>query len=341
VPIAALEASSPAHVFEFLDRHVSPRGIAHWRWKYQLDAADAAPRAFYHLQADGSVAGFIGILPTVLHSQANQTRAAWFVDWATRPGEGAVGSGVALLRRAQAATDVLLTLQGSADTQAILPKLRWSMVERPAVWVLRTSARAIAVRGPLRERAWLRGPALLAGSVVARARRVPRVAGAAFALEEVERIPTSYDAVWEARRGEFAPLMERTSAQLDFMCGRYPEGGYRAFLVHVDGAVAGHLILRIDEKDDLQRGRIIDALWPRTRAGALEWLVREACGILQEHGVDYIECTASAADLERALAGCRFSRLRPVPVWYHRLPDGAAGPDAWFLTYLDCDRAYR
>ena len=142
MPIAALEASSPAHVFEFLDRYVSPRGAAHWRWKYQLDAPDAGPRAFYHAHADGTVAGFIGILPTTLHSPANRTRAAWFVDWATRPGEGAVGSGVALLRRAQAATDVLLTLQGSADTQAILPKLKWTMVERPVVRATTVSALA-------------------------------------------------------------------------------------------------------------------------------------------------------------------------------------------------------
>ena len=340
MPIAALEASSPSAVFEFLDRHVSPRGIAHWQWKYQL-GADTAPRAFYHAQANGSVAGFIGILPTTLHTPANQTRAAWFVDWATRPGEGSVGAGVALLRRAQAATDVLLTLQGSPDTQAILPKLRWSMVERPAVWVLRTSPRAIATRGPLRERAWLRAPALLAATVVARTRRVLRAATTAFALEEVTRIPTSYDAVWEARRPEFAPLMERTSVHLNFMCADFPDGGYRCFLVHVDGALAGHLVLRVDRKDDLLRGRIIDALWPRTRAGALEWLVREACGILQKYGVDYIECTASAADLERALAACRFTRLRPVPVWYHRVPDGTATPDSWFVTYLDCDRAYR
>ncbi len=341
MPISALAASSPAVVFEFLDRHVSPRGVAHWRWKYQLDAADTGPRAFYHVQADGAVAGFIGILPTTLHSQANRTRAAWFVDWATRPGEGSVGAGVALLRRAQAATDALLTLQGSADTQAILPKLRWSMVERPGVWVLRTSARAIAVRGPVRDRAWLRAPALLAGSVVARTRRLSRVTGAAFALREVAEFPPGYDAVWEERRGEFAPLMERTSAQLNFMCTAYPDGGYRSFLLDVDGTIGGHLVLRVDRKDALLRGRIIDALWPRTRPGALEWLVREACGILQEHGVDYIECTASAADLERALAACRFARLRPVPVWYHRVPDGAATPDAWFLTYLDCDRAYR
>ncbi len=340
MPIATLESSSPPAVFEFLDTYVSARGSAHWRWKYQLDAG-ATPRAFYHALGDGTVTGFIGILPTTLHGRARSAAAAWFVDWATRPGEGSVGAGVALLRRAQAATEILLTLQGSPDTQAILPKLRWSMVERPALWILRTSARAIATRGPLRRHAWLRAAARPAAAALARTRRVTRDRLSGFALEAVPRIPASYDAIWEARREEFAPLMERTSRQLNFMCADFPDGGYQCFLVRLEGAAAGHLVLRVDRKDDLVRGRIIDALWPRTHGGALEWLLGEACGILQDHGVDYIECTASAADVERALTARRFARLRPVPLWYHRLPDGTADADTWFVTYLDCDRAYR
>ena len=340
MPITPLERSSPAAVFEFLERHVSARGRAHWEWKYQL-GQDGPPRAFYHAAADGTVGGFVGTLPTTLHAPGRQVRAAWFVDWATRPGEGSVGAGVALLRRAEAATDALLTLQGSADTQQILPKLRWSAVERPALWILRVSARSIVTRGALRRHAWLRVPALAAGAVIARRRRIERVRPAPLTLEEIARFPASYDRVWEARRPEFAPLMERSSAQLNFMCADFPDGGYLRFLVRDGSEIVGHLVLRPDHKDDARRGRIVDALWPRIRSDAVDWLVREACGILQERSVDYIECTASVADFERALLACRFSRLRPVPVWYHRLPDGMATPDTWFITYLDCDRAYR
>lgn len=340
MPIAPLEPSSPPAVFDFLERHVSARGRAHWEWKYQLDRQGPA-RAFYHAGADGAVGGFVGTLPTTLHAPAQRARAAWFVDWATRPGGGSVGVGVALLRRAEAATDVLLTLQGSVDTQKILPKLRWNVVETPATWILRVSPRAIVTRGPLRRHPWLRALALLPAALVARNRRVTRVRSSPFALEEVERFPASYDARWEARRAEFAPLMDRSSAQLNFLYADFPEGGYRCFLVREGADVVGHLVLRLDRKEDAHRGRIIDALWPRARRDAVEWLVREACAILQERGVDYIECTASVADLEQALRACRFARLRPVPVWYHRLPDGMATPDTWFITYLDCDRAYR
>ena len=62
--------------------------------------------------------------------------------------------------------------------------------------------------------------------------------------------------------------------------------------------------------------------------------------MLQEDGADVVECTASVPDLEDALGRCRFSRRRPVPLWYSRLPAEAA-PDTWYVTFFDCDRAYR
>ncbi len=135
--------------------------------------------------------------------------------------------------------------------------------------------------------------------------------------------------------------MERSSAALNFMCVDFPGDGYRCFLVLVEEQVAGHLVVRVDEKNGRIRGRIIDLLWPRNAPGMLPWLIRRACWVLQECGVDYIECTASARDLEQALGACHFRRRQAVPIWYHRLPVGIATPDSWFVTFLDCDRAYR
>lgn len=338
--IEPLAASAPDSVFEFLERRVSPRGRDHWRWKYQLDRGEPG-RAFYHTGAGGTIGGFIGLLPTTLHTAHGTARAAWFVDWATAPGEGSVGAGVGLLRRAETATEALLTLQGSADTQRILPKLRWQSVETPALWVRPVSARGIAVRGPVRARPWLHPLALAAGMLARPFFRVAQPADAGFALSEIERFPESYDAVWAERAPEFAPLMERASAPLNFMCADFPGGGYRRFLVRAGEQVAGHLVLRVDHRNQRTRGRIVDALWPRTQPRAVDWLVRQACWVLQECGVDYIECTASARDLEQALGACRFQRRQAVPIWYHRLPSGVATPDSWFITFLDCDRAYR
>jgi hypothetical protein len=340
VAIDNLQESSPETVFAFLDARIAARPRPHWRWKYAL--GDPAPaRAFYHRGGDDEIGGFIGILPTALHTAGGAVDAAWFVDWATGAGAGSVGAGVALLRHAQKQTTILLTLVGSADTRHILPKLRWMCDERPGLWMLRLTGRALAASGPVKRRPWLRLPVQALAPLAARYFRVADPGESSFRLEEVSRFPDSYGAIWETRRDEFAPLMTRDPAALNFMCADFPEGGYTRFLVHEGADVVGHLIVRIDRLGGLIRGRIVDLLWRRERAGLARWLVQRAAWELQERGADYIECTASAPDLETALAQCRFSRRRPVPIWYHRLPDGVPTPEGWFVTFLDCDRAYR
>jgi len=332
--IAPLAAELPVPVFEFLERKVSVRGATHWRWKY-----GRPDRAFYHQSGDGGVAGFIGLMPTTLYDQGRVLRATWFCDWAT--GEGSVGVGLGLLRHAQKTTDLLLTLNGSLETRALLPKLRWQAIETAGVWVRPVSARALAARAAKRSHALLRRPAELALRLGERYFGVARPPAGAFTLEEVARFPESYDLVWQTRRDEFRPLMDRSSAQLNFMCVDFPEGGYRRFLLRDGGEVCGHLVLRTDLRRGQLRGRIIDLLWPRGRAGLPGWLVQEAAWLLRAAGADVLECTASVPDLERALAAARFVRRRPVVVWYNQLPEGVKPPDAWIMTFVDCDRGYR
>src|SRR5262249_7901471 len=146
-------------------------------------------------------------------------------------GEGSVGVGLGLLRHAQKTTDLLLTLNGSLETRALLPKLRWQAIETAGVWVRPVSARALAARAARRSHALLRRPAELALRLGERYFGVTRPPAGAFTLEEVARFPEAYDRVWQTRRDEFRPLMDRSSAQLNFMCVDFPEGGYRRFLL--------------------------------------------------------------------------------------------------------------
>ncbi|MFN8545578.1 MAG: hypothetical protein U0807_15415 [Candidatus Binatia bacterium] len=335
--ILALAESSPEAVFEFLETRMSARGRAHWRWKFQL-GRDRDGRAFFHQAPDGRVTGFIGLLPTALHAPGRVVRATWFVDWAT--GEGGVGAGVGLLRRAQATTDILLTLGGSPDTVAILPRLKWQRIDAPGMWILPVSGRTVAARAAGRS-VVLRFPSRLVGALARWYFRPSRPPAGRFSLREVDRFPESYDAVWNARCAEFAPLMDRSSAQLNFMFADYPEGGYRRFLVLDRGAVVGHVVLRVDHHRGQARGRIVDLLWPRAQAELVEWVVREATWRLAQASADTVECTASVPELERALAAVRFSNRWPVRIWYDRLPEGVTPPQTWFITFLDCDRAYR
>jgi hypothetical protein len=338
-------SDAPDAVFAFLDDAVSRRGRQHWCWKYRTAVTGAPPSAFYWQEDDGSILGFIGLMRTALQTGSGAHPAAWFVDWHVKPGAKGVGVGIGLLRKAEAAAGMLLTLQGSADTQKILPKLGWKQSFTPVTWLRPISARFLA--------AWMeqRGPV---GKVVARvsrpllplARRFLRCVRPAIpagvALDVVDRFPSSYDAVAQTRVRELGAGMRRDSEYLNYLCADFPDAGYRLQLLRVDGDPAGHLIMRADEdKNGLRRGRVVDLLWPGSRPELAEWLVRTAAADLQEADADYVECLASTPVLRAALAGARFRGRRPVPIWYHRIAADAPHPDTWHISLLDCDRAYR
>lgn len=334
--ITALEQPIPDDVLAFLDATVSRRGRAHWQWKYGRGGAGTPP-AFYWRAADGRVLGFIGLMRTALHTAAGAHPAAWFVDWYVAPGQPGIGMG--LLRKAEASAGLLLTLQGSADTRQILPRLGWKESAAATTWVRPLSRRFVA--------AWLgrrmpRRLAQVAAPFAALALRpgcAPRPAGTE--LTPVERMPDSYDAT-ATRIAAAVTAMRRDSDYLNWLCAAYPDGDYRLRLVRRDGADAGHLITRCDaDRLGRRRGRIVDAAWPWTDDATGAWLIGEAVQQLQSEGADYVECLSSSPALTRALAASGFRRRAAVPLWYHRLPAGVPAPDQWHLTLLDCDRAYR
>ena len=343
MPLRSLDADAPDAVFAFLDVHAAPRGRQHWRWKFG-DGHAAAPSAFYWQDAADGVLGFIGMMRTTLYAGAQRHGAAWFVDWHVAPGQQGVGIGLALLRKAEAAAGILLTLQGSADTRQILPRLGWKPSLAPATWRRPLSARHLrdwwARRAPRPVRG-LAGPAAAVAHAVSRCAR-PGAGPDGAALVDVERFPPAYDAVWQTRSAEFAPLLARDSAYLNHFCADFPQRGYRLQTAEQRGETVGHLITRVaPDARGLGRGRIVDVLWPRAQPALAAWLIASALWQLARDGADYAECLSSVPELDAALRGARFRRRVPVPLWYHRLPAGVPDPDRWHVTLLDCDRAYR
>jgi len=341
VPILGFDPTDRA-VAAFLDAHVSARGAAHWRWKYRPGPA-GEPAGFAWREANGQILGYIGLMWTTLCTATAQHRAAWFVDWHVLPGDRAVGVGFGLLRKAEAAAGVLLTLQGSADTRQILPRLGWKEAAGPQTFVRPLTGRAWAAAATRRLPAPLR-PLVAAGAALATpfVRATAPAAPGGARLVPVERFDTAHDAVWAARRTEFAPALRRDSDYLNYFCADYPDGGYRRWVVQQGDAAVGHLITRIDvDRRGLRRGRLVDLLWPRANRALSAWLVAAACRELQNDGTDYVECVASVGDLCGALVAAGFRARRPVPIWYHRLPADAGEPGSWYVTLLDCDRAYR
>jgi len=341
VPIRPLDLHTSDAVFDFLDAIVSRRGRTHWEWKYG-GQHQKAPCGFYWEESDGRVLGFIGLMHTDLHAAGKRHPAAWFVDWHVVPGERGIGVGLGLLRKAEAATGALLTLQGSADTQSILPRLGWKRSFSPETWTLPVTARFLSAGIAERMPTWLRPFAPAAGVAARYFRGAQPSPRADFALVDIQRFPLSYDAVWEARAAEFASIMRRDPTYLNYLCADYPDGGYHLQLLQRRGQTLGHLISRVDgDRRGFRRGRIVDLLWPPADRALGAWALRSACWQLQLAGADYIDLVASTPLSGELARDARFRRRTPVPIWYHRLVAGSPSPDTWHITFLDCDRAYR
>ncbi|HVN87974.1 MAG TPA: hypothetical protein VMW17_24295 [Candidatus Binatia bacterium] len=339
--IRTLAGDAPEAVFAFLDTTVSARGPAHWRWKYRVGAV-TEPTALYFDGADGQVLGFIGMMPTALHAGGATCPVAWFMDWHVNQSERTVGVGLGLLRKAEALAGTLLTLQGSLDTRAMLPELGWRHTDSARTWIRPLSARFI---GDWLSKRFAVAPRALAGAaaevLVLHYRASPPAGMLPHTLREVTRFSAEYDAVWKARAIEFAPVMTRDSRYLNYVAAEYPDGGYRLQLLCAGDAPIGHLITRLDDVDGFRRGRLVDLLWPRGNRDLLLWMIQTAAWDLQTQGADYIDCVASVPDLADALERERFDARRSVPLWHHRLPATMPNPERWYITFLDCDRAYR
>lgn len=337
MPIQPLAVDSPDAVFDFLNESGAPHSRAHWAWKYS-HSDPALPRAFYSTDRDGRVNGFIGLLLTTLHAGPSVYPAAWFVDWRSAPGAQAVGTGVGLLRAAQRQVEIVLTLQGSADTRRVLPHLGWHQCDTPRTWVRPLSTRYVHTVAAPR----LGLPRQLSSLLNGTWWRLPTLEVPGIAIVEVDRIPETYDDVWADRRREFSALMRRDSTYLNQFCANFPEGGYTLALIQRYDRTVGAAIWRCDQDNrGLRRGRIVDIMWPRRDTRVLAATLAHVCRALAAAGADYVECLASVDELGRELAMTHFIAQRPVAIWYHTLPADVPDPKRWYVTLLDCDRAYR
>ena len=95
------------------------------RWKYFSEHPDwPGPRSYVvkeNVKEKNEIVAHGGVWPVRLAGPAGAIRAIHLIDWAAS--RSAVGAGVFLLRKMATLADVMLTIGGSPDTRAVLPKL--------------------------------------------------------------------------------------------------------------------------------------------------------------------------------------------------------------------------
>lgn len=106
------------------------------RWKYFSADPDWTDPRSYVIKENDRIVAHGGVWPLRLASASAEFRAIHLIDWAASP--SAPGTGVLLLRKMAEKAHLLVTVGGSADTQAILPRIGFQSFGK-----LKTYARAV------------------------------------------------------------------------------------------------------------------------------------------------------------------------------------------------------
>jgi len=129
------------------------REVLHWKY-FSTHPEWSGPRSYVVRETDRIVAHG-GVWPLRLASASAEFNAIHLIDWAASP--AAPGTGVLLLRKMVEKADLLVTVGGSSDTQAILPRIgfqcsgklkMYARVVRP--WMQFRTGRGRTWKAPLR-----------------------------------------------------------------------------------------------------------------------------------------------------------------------------------------------
>jgi hypothetical protein len=96
------------------------------QWKYFSDHPDWHRDRSYVVKNDDGIVAHGGVWPLRLKKAGADVDVIHLIDWAAS--RAAVGSGLLLLKKLAAITDVLLTIGGSSDTRSILTKIGYRRV---------------------------------------------------------------------------------------------------------------------------------------------------------------------------------------------------------------------
>lgn len=328
-PSTAADTQSILELFAEAGMHPNT-GSQDLQWKYWQPRADwPAPRSFILTDGSATIA-HAAVVPGTCAYAAERISMIHLIDWVARP--GAVGAGVALMKRIAQQVQALLAIGGSAQTQQILPRIGFRAQNR--------------VRGYVRTLHPLR---LLRGLTLPPFRVLPRFArSVAWTLAA----PSAHSAEWRARRlagsdveriASVLPapvhgmaVLQRSVEQIRYML-TCPIASMALFAVEKSCLIRGYFLLASAPG----QARIADC-WVDSDEPA-DWRAMIMCAVEQaKHDPQAAELAIWANDplLAVALTDCGFHARLELPVSVRPADAASMPPVPLRVQMLDTDAAF-
>jgi hypothetical protein len=306
-------------------------------WKYFDGPSDPSGELFRSLiaRSSGRIIGHIGICPRrfiVTGDGATPVSTMHAIDWlssAAHPGSGAL-----LMLKAFATSKTQYAVGGSAQAQALFPRLGFEQKLELAIFRkvlapfhrLRTPTQGII-------RKWARTAKDMAS--VWRARTPPLVQ--TVELRSAPKFTKEIDCLLRQSSPRIVTC-QRDHLLLNYML-RYPLSGFSGWTIHTSQRMIGFAVLKITPHGQIQLGKIVDC-WLDTEDPCW-WQAAVAAIIerLRTLSVDDVTCYATTLRLEAALLWNGFAKTGASNV-YVRDKEQCLPRDLPFgFSMLDADGA--
>lgn len=249
-------------------------------------------------------------------------------DWFCLPELRNSGLGVRVMQRYMKEPNPLLLVGGTADTQGLLPRLKWQIVGRASRWTLPIGLPHIA-------NALQRRTRLPYGATRAAAPLVRRLAGwrprRRFAPPGGRVVPVALPGaeLFELQRqpGGYGTVPLWTPELLRWLLAGFAGiGRHLPFYFVRDGLLRGFALLRIFPTDDGCDAEILDLFAPDPDPDLYAWMLAELVSVAAGFAAASVSTTATCPAILAAIRRLRFVELpsNPIQVWWpgrEKLPE--------------------
>ena len=303
----------------FSERYWSrPRTDAYYEWRYLR--LRSFGRMFLAVQ-DGQCLGLLSALRKPYRIAGRPVDCLEVFDWHCLPGEKGTGVGVRLMRAMMRQPQPLLSVGGTADVHATLPKMGWERLGTAPHFELVLAPDELAAR--LHRRCGLpprltRGALRLAsaGWFSPRRRRVP----ASGLVSPVAALPAGVRELY-GDGGGYGFLQQPEPEVLAWVLDGAWSGHFGYLVFALGGRVRGWAMTRTYAGADGPEAAIVEIFAPRPDVALYTWMVSEAATALMLARPRRIHARASCPVLQAALRANRFRVLPPDPP-IHLWPQG-------------------
>ena len=307
-------------VRDFSERYwTRPRSEAYYEWRYLRPQPFS--RMFLAVQ-DGRCLGMLFALRKPYRLGGRAVDCLEVFDWHCLPGEKGTGIGIRLMRAMMRQPEPVLSVGGTPDVHATLPKMGWEHVGAALRFELLTGPDELAERlrrhsglPPALTRGALR--LLAAGWFAPRRRCVPPNG----LVSPVTVLPAGVRELYRDAGGY--GLVQQLDPDVQRWVTDSAWSGHFGYLVFaVAGRVRGWAMTRTYATAAGPEAAIVEIFAPRPDAALYTWMVSEAAAALLVARPRRIRARATCPVLQAALRANHF-RTQPADVPVHLWPKGA------------------